>query len=169
MCHEGNATIVTALCPVLLLVQNLYRRISLSLRYFSLVPHQLDHPVELPEHDRVMVYPEFEEFDREFVWSHCLRICHQPQGPDQLAFCRFDLELVCDGLLGELFDDIESELIGFRVEKGPEEPRPPSEDKPWVSHHYALFVTDVLRANLPRVLYLQGLAALEEPPLIALA
>ena len=98
--HEGNATIVTALCSVLLLVENLYHRISPSLRYFSLVLHQLDHPVELLEHGRVMVYPEFEEFNREFVWSHCLRICHRPQGPDQLAFCRFDPELVCDRPLG---------------------------------------------------------------------
>ena len=126
VCHEGNTTIVTALCPVLFLVENFYHRISPSLRYFSLVPHQLDHPVELPEHGRVMVYPEFEEFNREFVGSHCLRICHRSQSPDQLAFCRFDPELVCDRLLGELFDDVECELIEFRVEKGPEEPRPPS-------------------------------------------
>ena len=69
MCHEGNATIVTALCPVLLLVQNLNHGISPSLRYFPLVPHQLDHPVKLPEHGRVMVYPEFEKFNGEFVWS----------------------------------------------------------------------------------------------------
>ena len=116
-----------------------------------------------------MVYPEFEEFNREFIWSHCLRICHRPQGPNQLDFCRFDPEGVCDRPLGELFDDVESELIGFRVEKGPEEPRPPSEDKPWVSQHYALFITDVLRVNLPRVLYVQELAALVEPPLVALA
>ena len=37
------------------------------------------------------------------------------------------------------------------------------------TQHPALFVTDVLRANLPRVLYVQGLVELEEPPLIALA
>ena len=133
------------------------------------MPHQLDHPVKLPEHGRVLVYPEFEEFNREFVWSHCLRVCHRPQGSDQLGFYRFDPESVCDRPLGEPFDDVESELIGFRVEKGTEEPRPPSEDKPWVSQHYALFVTDVLRANIPRVFYVQGLEALEEPPLIALA
>ena len=65
--------------------------------------------------------------------------------------------------LGELFDDVEAELIGFRVEKGPEEPRPPSEDKLWVSQHYALFITDVLRVNLPPVLYVQELAALVAP------
>ena len=118
VCHEGNATIVTALRPVLLLVQNLDHRISPSLRYFSLVPHQLDQPLKLPEHGRVVVYPDFEDFNRDFVWSHCLRICHRPQGPDQLAFCRFDSELVCDRPLGELFDDVESELIGFQVEKG---------------------------------------------------
>ena len=50
---------------------------------------------------------------------------------------------MCDRPLGESFDDVESELIGFRVEKCVEEPRPSSEDKPWVSKHYALFVTDV--------------------------
>ena len=69
----------------------------------------------------------------------------------------------------EPFNDIKSELIGFRVEKGAQEPRTLSEDKPWVSQHHALFVTDVLRANLPRILYVQGLEALEEPSLIALA
>ena len=123
MCHEVNAAIVSALGPVLLFVQNLYHGISPSLRYFPLVPHQLDHPVKLPEHGRVMVYLEFEEFNREFVWSHCLCICHRPQGPDQFVFCRFDPESVCDRPLGELFDDVESEPIRFRVEKGPEEPR----------------------------------------------
>ena len=119
-----------------------------------------------------MVYPVFEEFNRKFVWSHCLRIFHRPQGPDQLVFCRFDPESVCDWCdwpLGELFDGVESELIGFRVENGSEERGPPSEDKLWVSQHYALFVTNVLRVNLPHVLYLQRLAALGEPPLIALA
>ena len=154
-------------CPSF--VQNLYHGISPSLRYFPLVPHPFDHPVKLPEHGRVVVYHEFEEFNREFVWSHCLRICHRPQGPNQLVFCRFDLEGVCDKPLGELFDDVEFELIGFRVEKSSEEPRPPSEDKPWISQHYALFITDVLRVNLPRVLYVQVLAALVEPPLVALA
>ena len=67
VCHEEIATIVTALDPVFLLVQNPYHGISPSLRYFPLVPHQLNHPVKLPEHGRVMVYPEFEEFNREFV------------------------------------------------------------------------------------------------------
>ena len=74
MCHEGNAAIVTALGPVLIFVQNPYHGISLSLRYFPLMPHPLDHPVKLLEHGRVVVYPEFEESNREFVWSHCLRI-----------------------------------------------------------------------------------------------
>ena len=146
MCHEGNATKVTVLCPVLLLVQNLCRRISSLLRYFSLVPHQLDHPVKLPEHGRVMVYPKFGEFNREFVWSHCLRICHRPQGPDQLAFCRFDPELVCDRPLVELFDDFESELIGFRVEKDPEERGNPKENPSHIPHSIfylaALFFTN---------------------------
>ena len=113
MCHEGDAAIVTALEPVLLFVQNLDHGISPSLRYLALVPHPLDHSVKHPEYGRVVVYPEFEEFNREFVWSHCLRICHRPQGPNQLVFCRFDPEGECDRPLGELFDDVEFELIGF--------------------------------------------------------
>ena len=153
MCHQGNAAIVTGLGPVLLFVQNFNHGISPSLRYFPLVPHPPDNPIKHPEHGRVVVYPEFEEFNREFVWSDCLRICHRPQGPNQLVFCRFDPGGVCDRPLGELFDDVESELIGFRSEKGPEEPCLPSEDKLWVSQHYALFITDVLRVNLPRALY----------------
>ena len=144
VCHERNAAIVTALGPVPFPVQNLYHGISPSLQYFPLVPHPLDHPVKIPEHGRVVVYPEFEEFNRGFVWSHCLRICHRSQRPNQIVFCRFDPEGVCDRPLGELLDDVESELIGFRVEKGPEEPRPPSEDKPLVSQRYALFITDCL-------------------------
>ena len=42
-------------------------------------------------------------------------------------------------------------------------------DLEWVSQQYALFVMYVLRINLPRVLHVQELEALEEPPLIALA
>ena len=76
---------------------------------------------------------------------------------------------MCDRPQGEFFEDVESELIGFRVKRGAEKPRPTTEDKPWISKHYVFFVTDVLRANLPRVLYVQGLEAPEEPPLIALA
>ena len=76
---------------------------------------------------------------------------------------------MCDRPPGEPFEDVESELIVFRVEKGAEEPRPPSEDKLWVSQHYVIFVTDVLRAYLPCFLCVQGLETLEEPPLIALA
>ena len=74
---------------------------------------------------------------------------------------------MCDRPRGEPIEDVESELMGFLVEEGAKEPRPLSEDKPWVSQHYALFVTDVLRANLPRVICIQGLEALEEPPLIS--
>ena len=84
---------------------------------------------------------------------HCLRVCHRPQGSDKLVICRLDPESVCHGPLGEPFDDVEFELIGFRVDQGAEEPLSPSEDKSWVSQHCALFVTDALRANLPRVLY----------------
>ena len=64
---------------------------------------------------------------------------------------------------GGALDNIECEIVGFRVVKGAGEPRPLFEDKPWISKHNSLFVTDVLRANLPRVLYVQGLDALEEP------
>ena len=71
--------------------------------------------------------------------------------------------------MGEFFDYVESELIRFRVEKGAKEPRPPSEDKPWVSQHDALFVADFLRSKLPRVYHVQGLETMAEPPLIALA
>ena len=55
VCCELDAAIVPALGPVLLLVQNVCHGTSPPLRYFPLVPHQLDHAVELPEHDRVMV------------------------------------------------------------------------------------------------------------------
>ena len=37
---------------------------------------------------------------------------------------------VCDKPLREPFDDVESEIIGFRVAKGADEPSTPSEDKP---------------------------------------
>ena len=32
-------------------------------------------------------------------------------------------------------------------------PKNRAQDEAWVSQHYALFVTDVLRGNLPSVLY----------------
>ena len=76
---------------------------------------------------------------------------------------------MCDRPLGEPFDDVESASIGFRVENGAEERRPPSEYKPWVSQHHVRFVTVILRANLLRVFYDQGFEALGEAPLIALA
>ena len=75
---------------------------------------------------------------------------------------------MCGKPLGESFDDVESEHVRFRVEKGAEEPHPPSEDKPWVSQHHILPVTYVLRANLSRVFYIQRVEALEESPLIVL-
>ena len=74
-----------------------------------------------------------------------------------------------DRPLGEPFDNFKSELVRVYVEKGAEEPRSHSEDKAWVSKHPDLFVTDVRRANVSRVLYVQGLEALEEPSLMALA
>ena len=71
--------------------------------------------------------------------------------------------------MGEPFDKVESELVRFRVEKGAKEPRPPSDGNPWFSQHPALFAVDVLRANVLRVLYVQGVDALEKPLLVALA
>ena len=70
--------------------------------------------------------------------------------------------------LGEPFDYVEFELVIFCVEKGAEEPRPPLEDKHRVSQRPALFVTDVLQTNLPRVFYVQELDGLDKPPLTAL-
>ena len=42
-----------------------------------------------------------------------------------LVFCRFGPESVCDRPLGELFEDVEFELVIFRVDKGAEERRLP--------------------------------------------
>ena len=82
--------------PVLF-AQKFYDGISPPPRYLPLVLHQLDHPVELSEHGRVVVQSEFEEFDLEFIWSsHCLHVSHRPQGCDYLVFCWFDPESVCN-------------------------------------------------------------------------
>ena len=149
-------------------MQKVYHGILPPLRYFPLVSYQLDHPVERPERGWVMISPEVEEFNREFIWSHCRRVCHRHQGPGSIVFCRFDADSVCDRPLGKPFDNFESELVRVCVEKGAEELRPLSEDKAWFSKHPALFITELLRANFSRVLYVQGHEALEEPPLIAL-
>ena len=58
--------------PVLMFVQNVYHGISPPPRYLPLVPHQLDHPVELSEYGRVTIQSKFEEFEWEYIWSHCL-------------------------------------------------------------------------------------------------
>ena len=144
-------------------VQNVYYDISPQLRYLPLVPHQRDHPLELTKHGRVMVQPEFEEFDWEFIWSHRLRVRYRSQGCGYLVFCRFDPESICDRLLGNSSSDVESDFIRFHVEKGAEEPCPPFDNKPWVSQLPSLFVTDVLRTNLSRVFYTQELEALDRP------
>ena len=66
---------------------------------------------------------------------------------------------MCDRSLREPFDDVESDLVRFRVER-----------KPWVSQHISFFVMDVLQINLPRVVSdAQGLEGLKVTPLIVLA
>ena len=97
--------------------------------YLPLVPHQLDYPVEFPEHSSVMLQPEFDEFDWEFMWFFYLGVRHRPQGCSYLAFCRIDPESLCDWPLWKLFDDIESERARFCFEKGVEEPRPTFREK----------------------------------------
>ena len=46
---------------------------------------------------------------------------------------------------------------------------PLSENETLVTHHYSLFIADVLELNLPLVLCAQELKELEQSPLIALA
>ena len=100
--------------------------------------------------------------------THCLlRVYHCPQGCVYLVFCRFDLESVCDRPLGKPCDDVGFDAVIFCIEKGAEEPRPPSENEPWISQLFPLFVTDVLRTALPCVFFAQGLEAWEESLLIA--
>ena len=115
--------------------------------------HQLDHPVELLEHGRVMAQSNCEEFVWEIICSHCVRVRHQPQDWAYLVFYRFDPESVCDRALEELSDDVESELVRF-----------PSKNKPWVSQHPSLFVTDILRANPLHVFYTQGFEVVGKVP-----
>ena len=71
--------------------------------------------------------------------------------------------------LGKPFDDVDSEVVRFCVEKGAEEPYPPSENKPLVFQYSSLFVTDILPSSPRRDFYAQGLDALEKVHLIALA
>ena len=66
VCYDLDAAIVPALGPVLF-VQNVYHGISPPPQHFPLVQHQLDRPLEYPEHGRVVVQPEFEEFNRVFI------------------------------------------------------------------------------------------------------
>ena len=122
--------------------------------YHCTLPNQLDHPVELPEHGRVMAQSNFEEFVWEIICSHCVRVWHQPQDcAYYLVFYRFDPESVCDRALKELFDDVESELVRF-----------PSKNKSWVSQHSSLVVTDILRTNPSRVFYTQGFEVVGKVP-----
>ena len=62
---------------------------------------------------------------------------------------------MCDRSLREPFDDVESDLVRFRVKR-----------KPWVSQHISFFVMDVLQINLKRVVSdAQGLEGLKVTPL----
>ena len=70
MCSERDAPVVSALCPVLLLVQDLNDRVTSPLGQFSFTPDPDDDLMELPEDCRVMVSHEFEEFHLEFIQSH---------------------------------------------------------------------------------------------------
>ena len=118
VCYESDAAIVLTLGPVIFM-QNAYHGISPPLRYLLLIPHQLDHPVKPPEHDRVMVQPEFEEFYREFIWPHCLRVRHRPQSCGYLVFRRLDPECVCERSLGKPCDDVGSGLSDFALRRAP--------------------------------------------------
>ena len=74
-----------------------------------------------------------------------------------------------DRPLGKPFDDVDSEVVRFCVEKGAEEPYTPSQNTPLVFQQSSLFVTDILPSSPRRDFYAQGLDALEKVPLIALA
>ena len=57
---------------------------------------------------------------------------------------------MCRRSLGKPYNDAESELIMFLIEKGSEEPRPRTEKESWISKDPPLFVTDVLLTDLLR-------------------
>ena len=77
-----------------------------------------------------MVQSECKEFDRKFIWLYCLRGCHLHQGYDNLILDRFSPVSVCGRPLGVPFDNVDSELVRVRVDKGAEELRPPYKNKP---------------------------------------
>ena len=58
--HWEYANIVFALDLVPMLVQNTYHGIGRQQQYLPVLPHPLDHMVELPGHGRVMTQPEFQ-------------------------------------------------------------------------------------------------------------
>ena len=146
---------------------NLYHGISPSLRYFPLVPHQLHHPVKHPEHGRVVVYPGFKEFNRELVWSHCLRFAIDLKAPIN-SFSVGPTPRACViGHWGSSSMMSSLSLSHFELRRVPKNRAHLPKTRPG-SGSIILFITDVPRVNLPRVLYVQGLAPLVEPPMIAL-
>ena len=72
----ADATIVSALCPVLLLVQHLNRGVLPQLGNLSSVPYDLGDTVELPKNGAIFVEPELEQLRWKAVRANCLRICH---------------------------------------------------------------------------------------------
>ena len=73
-------------------------------------------PVKLPEHDWVVVQPELEGFQWEFIWSHCLCVRHSTPGCGYFFISSLDPEGVCDRPLEKPCDDIEFDIVMFFVE-----------------------------------------------------
>ena len=73
MRHERDVTIVSTLCPVLLLVQHLNRGVPPLLRNLSPVPYELSDTVELPKNGAIFVEPELEQLRWKAVRANCLR------------------------------------------------------------------------------------------------
>ena len=74
-------------------------------------------PVKLPEHDRVVVQPELEGFQWEFIWSHCLCVRHVTPGCGYFVISSLGPEGVSDRPLGKPCDAVEFEIVKFLVER----------------------------------------------------
>ena len=70
----ADATIVSALCPVLLLVQHLNRGVFPQLGNFTSVPYGLGDTAELPKNGAVFVKLELEQLRWKAVRANCLRL-----------------------------------------------------------------------------------------------